>query len=950
VGVVEALADAVITLAFRLWSGDSSQAANGSADLTEMVGSQVNGALEQRKVRARFDGMAGIVADRLVAALAAWSAEFRDLALSDREAALYAVRETLVRTPLTDPAFFEAELDPLTLQRLVRRNTSQITSEWSLSESGTAYYDLVLAQCCAFAVEVADTLPRFEAGAFTELLRRNAQIITRLEEVLARLPEPADKAREDAERLEIEYRRSVARKLDHLEIFGLDFARPRIPLSPAYVDLPLSGERRAGGSAGSLGQWLASAPRLLIEGSAGSGKTTILQWIAVRAAVRDFTGPAASLNGRIPFFLPLRVYADKQLPEPGEFLDGITPMLATQAGSWPHEQLRSGRAFVLVDGVSDVPARQRREVVTWLCGLAGRFPEARYVVTTRPGALRPGELDDAGFTRAVVEPMDPVRIRTFVDQWYASTQWWQRDARTVDELAIYCDALLKTLDSNRFVREFARTPLLAGLVCALNEHVRGRLPRRRGDLLEAALGMFYKRDRERGIPDLGFGQAAARRLLGDLARWMLRNGSTAAPADSARELFGRSASVLREEPGGTADLYHSLLRGGLLRETAAGQVTFRDRMFREYLAASALVDDDSIGEIVKNASDDEWRDVVIFAAGRGTSRQATEILRGLLRPQPPGTLYQRRLMAVRCLGEVGGADPRVLADIEGVIPELLPPRSLDQAEALSDAGDEMIPYLARTIRLANVDQLPPVIRAASLIGGADAFDLIAAVAQMSRISIGTSRPFDDETAAIRALRDEFIRAAEYFDRDTYKEKVLGPLGIRLAPASPEGRRVLPPQRLSPDKAENMRGHAFLSYVREDTAKVAQLAALLRAARIPVWRDTADIWPGDDWRARIRRAINDDALVFVACFSTNSQARAKTYQNEELALAIDQLRLRSPDTPWLIPVRLDECEIPDRDIGYGRTLRALHHADLFGDRYDEGASRLIAAIERILGTP
>ena len=63
------------------------------------------------------------------------------------------------------------------------------------------------------------------------------------------------------------------------------------------------------------------------------------------------------------------------------------------------------------------------------------------------------------------------------------------------------------------------------------------------------------------------------------------------------------------------------------------------------------------------------------------------------------------------------------------------------------------------------------------------------------------------------------------------------------------------------------GHAFISYVREDSNRVDQLQRRLEAAGIPVWRDTADLWPGEDWRAEIRRAISDNALVFIACFPT-----------------------------------------------------------------------------------
>jgi hypothetical protein len=78
--------------------------------------------------------------------------------------------------------------------------------------------------------------------------------------------------------------------------------------------------------------------------------------------------------------------------------------------------------------------------------------------------------------------------------------------------------------------------------------------------------------------------------------------------------------------------------------------------------------------------------------------------------------------------------------------------------------------------------------------------------------------------------------------------------------------------------------------------------VLESSGIPVWRDTTRLWPGEDWRARIRLAITDNALVFIACFSQMSVGRGRSYQNEELILAIDELRLRRPEDPWFFPVR------------------------------------------------
>jgi hypothetical protein len=150
--------------------------------------------------------------------------------------------------------------------------------------------------------------------------------------------------------------------------------------------------------------------------------------------------------------------------------------------------------------------------------------------------------------------------------------------------------------------------------------------------------------------------------------------------------------------------------------------------------------------------------------------------------------------------------------------------------------------------------------------------------------------------------------------------------------------------------EKHAGHAFISYVREDSHQVDELQRALEATGIRVWRDTADLWPGEDWRAKIRRAIIENTLAFIVCFSSRSVARDKSYQNEELLLAIEQLRLRRPDDPWLIPVRFNDCEVPDFDLGGGRTLSSIQRVDLFGSNRDVGTVRLAAAIMRILGQP
>lgn len=92
------------------------------------------------------------------------------------------------------------------------------------------------------------------------------------------------------------------------------------------------------------------------------------------------------------------------------------------------------------------------------------------------------------------------------------------------------------------------------------------------------------------------------------------------------------------------------------------------------------------------------------------------------------------------------------------------------------------------------------------------------------------------------------------------------------------------------------GHVFISYVREDAAAVDRIQDALEQEGLQVWRDTKDLWPGQDWQARIRQAITEDSLVFIACFSDRSLQRKKSYQHEEVLLAVEQSDDAAPATP------------------------------------------------------
>ena len=135
---------------------------------------------------------------------------------------------------------------------------------------------------------------------------------------------------------------------------------------------------------------------------------------------------------------------------------------------------------------------------------------------------------------------------------------------------------------------------------------------------------------------------------------------------------------------------------------------------------------------------------------------------------------------------------------------------------------------------------------------------------------------------------------------------------------------------------------FISYMHENTEIVDRLCQELTSRGIEVWLDRNDINPGSRWKQEIRTAIREGAF-FIACFSREYNHSHKTYMNEELTIAIEELRQRPTDRVWFIPVKLNRCKIPDRNVGADETLKDLQYVNLYKD-WDAGIQRIIEVIQ------
>ncbi|MEW6030867.1 MAG: toll/interleukin-1 receptor domain-containing protein [Chloroflexota bacterium] len=113
--------------------------------------------------------------------------------------------------------------------------------------------------------------------------------------------------------------------------------------------------------------------------------------------------------------------------------------------------------------------------------------------------------------------------------------------------------------------------------------------------------------------------------------------------------------------------------------------------------------------------------------------------------------------------------------------------------------------------------------------------------------------------------------------------------------------------------------AFLIYAHRDKKTVRDLYARLAGDGIEVWLDRERLLPGQDWQYEIRQAILKSDAVIV-CLSPHFNRR-KGYRHEELKIALEKVNWLPDNETFVIPVRLEECDMPE-------SLRRLHRVDLF----------------------
>lgn len=506
-------------------------------------------------------------------------------------------------------------------------------------------------------IKLADQLERERENRVEE--RKDAAERTRIaQEFEERLERQAANAAAQ-ERHAIEYRLKVANRLRNLKI--LDMSRS-LELDRLYVQLrvreeqplrfvsddeaakvasgdperllQLSREQLRTRATGSLRpeEAIDRFTRIIVLGDPGAGKTTMLRYLAFRAA-REELGPGVAL----PVYVELRDFIDS----------GEQDLLAYAAhdmrrrygfpGAQPYleQEFGNGRAVLLLDGLDEVLGGETpqaadaayHKVTSEAERIATRYPGLRIAATSRKAGWRGGL---SQFQTLEVLDFDWPEIETFIGNWFTDNP-------------VKATGLQDALSANLRMQTLAANPLLLSLIAIVYEREL-ELPERRAELYNRCVEVLLKDwDAHREIKRFSRFTADRKRDLLEEVAWHFHvAGRRYFPEE---ELLGVIGSFLPtidilDPEAPELILKEILAQYGLLKEQARGWYGFLHLTLQEYFAAYAAHErgPGAITRVANLRHNPWWEEVILLLAGRMSD--ASSLLLGILgrapdEPEPP---------------------------------------------------------------------------------------------------------------------------------------------------------------------------------------------------------------------------------------------------------------------------------------------------------------------------
>ncbi|GIF46293.1 NACHT domain-containing protein [Asanoa ferruginea] len=813
----ESLAKTIVFSAFKLLFPSSADRIDSIRDISSAITGLDKNSRAARALPRRLEEAADHIALRLERIDAV---EFPDL---DEDARDLAVEGVVAALKAVDPTVESFVRDAVTEETIYEQLRPEARKAWQRADLGDAavrYGGIFLREACAYVVGMVRDLPGFDSEVVWETYIATHTLDVMLEAAIGNvvLPQYRADALPAESRLEAAYRTDIVTEYKHAELIGLDLPAElrRQPVRVAYMRLRSTSPRvpaqaHGGGEVvdrdalqvdATLGRAVKAAAkrgsdgvRILLTGTAGSGKTTITQWLAITLAEQRVPATLSHLQDCVPVVVQLRhVHNGGAIPSYASMVRASAHRANPELVGWIEKKLDAGRAVVIFDGLDELAPHDVTATTKWIEKVIAAHPAAHYVVTSRPDNIDYRRFATHGFQQLSLLDTTPAEAQECVRRWFKALI----SASAADDRGKYVerrDQLLVDLRTNRNVIDLSKTPLLCAMLSALYANrLSGAAPDSRVDLYDRVVTTLVDlRERGKKVP-LGEFQLAPREkllLLQSLAAFMsvqskatirLRPLSRLVALGAVAEFDARIVGNITEPTAlevldselkgmvavrmsGLEVLDHFLDRSVVFQRIGDNQGHFVHRSIQEFLTGRAFGYRGDVEGLLRKVDSQEWRRVVAFAAGTAGQRDfATRLVRRLLATARPavGSYRDILLLAAECVTAAGQVDPEVAEAARTAVSVVLPPRSVAEADLLPGLGEALLPWLeVRDGMSAAV--IEACVAAAARVGGPAA---LTTIGRHSQSALG------HEVAKV------FVDSWGFFDASAYAMKVLRNVDLR----------------------------------------------------------------------------------------------------------------------------------------------------------------------------
>ena len=386
--------------------------------------------------------------------------------------------------------------------------------------------------------------------------------------------------------------------------------------------------------------------RVVILGDPGAGKSTLLRYAAYAVALDDSSLVGATPLHCLPILVRIASFARTQEREPAlSLVEYVRERLEKDFAPLFAAHLESGNCLIMLDGLDEVvDPHQRGLVVSEIEDLIARYPDNRYVVTSRTVGYDQARLDSE-FRHFTLAELPPEAIRDFVERWYRAIEHESGSDLSPGEARDRAQELAEAIEGHAGIQRLSTNPLLLTIIALVNW--RGsRLPNRRVELYQIACETLIENWPLRRL-GVKLDAEQVMTILAPVAYYVF--STQEGQFISKKELMPRLTSALLEEQGGTQSEASAAARAMLemvsaqsgiflqrgYDESGSPAYGFLHLTFLEYLTACYLADRWADGDLPLGhlCHIPRWREVILLMVGKiglASRPDATRILQQIL--------------------------------------------------------------------------------------------------------------------------------------------------------------------------------------------------------------------------------------------------------------------------------------------------------------------------------